>query len=147
MKSKEILPLPNLLSDKKKLLKNLRKIDSLETKRFNRVKEVFYEVQESNYTVEHAKKIIDIARYYSDKLLGFELSKEKEEMHLNNIRDLKDGKYGKYGGESSRIEEILNSIQFFSLLEERLNKKGLIQKQSPTKKIVNRIACKEGDSE
>lgn len=142
--SKEISPLTNFYksSRKKNISKEIEKLDNTEAKRFIIIKNIIIAAQ-AIYTVEYAKRLIKLARYYRKELAGFELSIENEEIYLENIHDLENCKYGI---ESTKMEELVKAIRFISELEERLEKKGLIQKKPFNEEITNRIARKAGDS-
>jgi hypothetical protein len=140
----EISPLTNyyVLPGEKRISKALQKLDKLEDERLKIIRSVLAEAQES-YTVEHAQLIIGLARYYSKDLIDFNLSNEEENTHLLNIKNFEERKFGL---ESSQIEKMIGTIRYLNNLEQRLEKKGLMQKKSPVEEIVNRIARKDGDS-
>lgn len=139
-----ISPLENyyISPGKKRISKEIKKLDNIETKRLKSIRSILTEAQTS-YTVDYVKQLIKLARYYSKELLDFELSIEKENTYLVNVRDLSNCEYGKV---SSRIEEIVDTVKFIQKLEERLENKGIIQKETVKEKAVNRIARKAGDS-
>lgn len=142
--TEEISPLTNyyVSSGEKRISKNIQKLDDVEAKRLKIIRSLLYEAHTS-YTVEYAKQIIHLARYYSKELTDFKLSEKEENVHLENIQNLEKRKFGL---ESSQIDEMINTIKYVHELEQRLEKKGLMKKKSTNEKIVNRIARKDGDS-
>ena len=98
-----ISPLTNyyVSSGKKRISKGLKRLENIDAKRLEIIKSILTEAKTS-YTVDYVKQLIELGRYYSKELLDFELSKEKEDIYLENIRDLENCEYG---NESSKIEK------------------------------------------
>ena len=141
--AEEVSPLANyyVSSGKKKISKDLKILQNIEAKRLKKIRAILTEAQTS-YTVDYVKQLIKLARYYSKELLDFELPEEKENIYLENVRDLENCKFG---NESSKFDEIVETVIYIHELEDRLKSKGFMQKKPIKEKVANRIARKEGD--
>lgn len=147
----EIISLNNIYvsSGVKGISKDINKLNKISARKLIIQRDVIIKAK-LIYNLSYVEHIIKLGRYFSKELNGFELSNEKENIYLENIRHLEEINFGPensvIGSEYSEMEQIVNTITSIYELEELLVQKGVIQKKPVTKLITNRIARKDGDS-